>query len=88
MNITRIVAWVGIVTLVGLYIAALVASLLGNNELFSVALYSTFVIPAVVFVLEMLIKRTEKNRKDWKEFVEQGKDEAGEGTGAPKETSK
>ncbi len=63
MNLKRIVAWVGIVTLVGLYIAALVGGLTGNNVFFSIALYSTFVIPAAVFVLEMLLRWIQKNRE-------------------------
>ena len=56
MNVKRLIAWVGIIILVGIYVAALVAALMGNNSLFVAALYATFVIPALVFALEMLYK--------------------------------
>lgn len=63
-KVRRIAAWTGIVILVGLYVAALVSALVAtpaSDKIFAAALYSTFVIPALIAVFEMIYRFTHRD---------------------------
>ena len=56
-----------IVLLVGMYIVAIVAAL-GNSEhsraIFKLALYCTFVVPVIIYLLQMIYKLANRDKKE------------------------
>lgn len=63
----RITAIIGIVFLIGMYIVALVAALgksEKSNALFLVSLYCTFVVPVIIYVLQLVYKLATKGKND------------------------
>ncbi len=61
MKVKRILAIGGIAVLLGFYVAALIGAIIGRPNLFIIALYATFVVPAVTYALIMLYKWTHKD---------------------------
>ena len=60
----RIGAWIGIVALLGIYVVTLVSAILQKEStggLFLASLFSTFVVPVWVFVLQAIYNRTHKD---------------------------
>ena len=66
-KVRQIAAIVGIVLLVGMYIVAIVAAL-GKSEnaqaIFKLALYCTFVVPVIIYLLQLVYKLANKDKKD------------------------
>ncbi|MBR5967076.1 MAG: hypothetical protein IK001_00625 [Lachnospiraceae bacterium] len=69
-KVRRIAAITAIVLLVGMYIVAIVASL-GKSEnaqaIFKLALYCTFVVPVIIYLLQLVYKlanRDKDNKED------------------------
>ena len=56
----RVVAWIGIIALVAMYIITLVFAVLSKEKefqaLFNASLYLTFIIPAVIYIYSMIYK--------------------------------
>lgn len=80
MNSKRIFAIIGIVLLVGLYVFTLIAAIMARpekSELFTVALYSSVVIPCLIFVYartyDFFKARGEKKAKEILENTQENK---------------
>ena len=60
----RVVAWIGIVALVAMYVITLIFAILSKDKefqaLFNASLYLTFIIPAVIYVYSMIYKVVHK----------------------------
>lgn len=65
----QISAIVGIVILVGMYVASLVAALCKSEhsqEIFITALFASFVIPVIIYLIQLFYKLGNGDRKDEK----------------------
>ncbi|MBO4505168.1 MAG: hypothetical protein J5712_03025 [Lachnospiraceae bacterium] len=66
-KVRRIAAIVAIVLLVGMYIVAIVAAL-GKSEnaqaIFKLALYCTFVVPVIIYLLQLVYKLANKKNEE------------------------
>ncbi len=66
-KIRRIAAIIGIVLLAGMYITAFIAAL-GQSEhsraIFKLALYCTFVVPVIIYLLQMIYKLANRDKKE------------------------
>ncbi len=66
-KIRQIAAIIGIILLVGMYVVAIVAAL-GKSEnahaVFKLALYCTFVVPIIIYLLQLLYKLSNKNKDE------------------------
>ncbi len=66
-KVSQILAIIGIVLLVSLYIATLVAACFASpasNGLFMASLYSTFAIPVLIWVCRMFYNLSQKRKND------------------------
>ena len=81
MKVKRILALGGIAVLLGFYVAALIGAIIRKQHLFIMALYATFVVPAVTYALIMLYKWTHKDGAIDKLQADAMLKEAGEKTG-------
>lgn len=65
-KVRRIAAMVGIVLLVGMYIVSFIAAL-GKSEnahaWFMISLYCTFVVPVIIYVIQLIYKISNKDKK-------------------------
>lgn len=72
-NVKRIVALCGVIILVGLYITTFIAALFQtefSSQLFLASLYSTFIIPIMIYAYMLVykvVKGDKKNDSDEKE---------------------
>ena len=58
-KLKQVLAWIGIVLLVGLYVLTFISSLFHSKfatELFYASLYATFIVPVVLYGCMMIIK--------------------------------
>ena len=66
-KVRQIAAIVGIVLLVGMYIVAIVAAL-GKSEnaqaVFKLALYCTFVVPVIIYLLQLVYKLANRDKDE------------------------
>lgn len=64
-KVRRVLAIVGIVLLVGMYIVSLIAAL-GKFEnahaIFMLSMYCTFVVPVIIYVIQLIYKIATKNK--------------------------
>ncbi len=92
-KVRRIIAWIGIVALVALYVTALVLVIIGNDQamrMFWVAIFATVVLPVLLWAYQFIYKllkrdyseearaETEKMRADMKKAREASKKAAGD----------
>lgn len=67
LKIRRIMAIVGVVLLIGLYITTLIAALLSSEAsagLFQASLFLSFVIPVIIYAYTLLYKLLHPEEKD------------------------
>ena len=66
-KVRRIAAIVAIVLLVGMYVVAFIAAM-GKSEnaqaLFKLALYCTFVVPVIIYLLQLVYKLANKDKDE------------------------
>ena len=66
-KVRQIAAIVGIVLLVGMYIVAIAAAL-GKSEnaqaVFKLALYCTFVVPVIIYLLQLVYKLANRDKDE------------------------
>lgn len=75
-NLRRILAWVGIVLLAGMYVADLILALIGSPAamtLLKISLFMTLVLPLLLWVMLVLLGKT-----GWQNDQVNGKDDSEE----------
>ena len=69
-KIRQIAAIIGIVLLVGMYLVAIIAAL-GKTEnaqaIFRLAIYCTFVVPVIIYLLQLVYKLANRNKDEKKQ---------------------
>ena len=64
-KVRQIAAIIGIILLVGMYVVAIVAAL-GKSEysqaIFKLALYCTFVVPVIIYLMQLVYKLINKDK--------------------------
>ena len=61
----RIAAWIGIILLVGMYVVSLIAAMCKSenaHSLFMLSMFGTFVVPVVIYLMEILYKLANKKK--------------------------
>lgn len=61
-NLKRIIAAIGIIVLVGLYVMTFIFAVTGSSY-FTASLYASIIIPILLFVYQLIYKVVNKNNK-------------------------
>ena len=64
MKASQIIALLGVVVLVGMYIVTLILGIINHNQatnLFKLSVFATFIIPIIIYVFLMFYKLSHKN---------------------------
>lgn len=63
----RILAVIGIILLVGLYVTTLVCAIVGTENTMNIlmaSIYATIVIPAIIWIYEMIYRHAKRNHDE------------------------